>query len=79
MVEQKHFSEERKKVFIGVCQIRWSERDVSYERFYLALLFIVETFEVINGTYTELDEFEEIYVKGWDAKSKVEATQFLNS
>ena len=62
MVEQKHFSEERKKVFIGVCQIRWSERDVSYEPFYLALLFIVETFEVINGTYTELDEFEEIYV-----------------
>ena len=41
--------------------------------------FIVETFEVINGTHTELDEFEEIYIKGWDAKSKVEATQFLNS
>ena len=41
--------------------------------------FIVETFEVIKGTHTELDEFEEIYIKGWDAKSKVEATQFLNS
>ena len=79
MVEQKRFSEERKKVLIGLCQTRWSERDVSYERFYLALPFIVETFEVINGTHTELDEFEEIYIKGWDAKSKVEATQFLNS
>ena len=55
------------------------ERDVSYESFYLALPFIVESFEVINGTHTELDEFEEIYIKGWDAKSKVEATQFLNS
>ena len=55
------------------------ERDVSYERFYLALLFIVEAFEVINGTHTELDEFEEIYIKVWDAKSKVEAIQFLNS
>ena len=55
------------------------ERDVSYERFYLALPFIVETLEVINGTHTELDEFEEIYIKGWDARSKLEATQFLNS
>ena len=79
IVEQKCFSEERKKVLIGVCQTRWSERDVSYERFYLALPFIVETFEVINGTHTELDEFEEIYIKEWDPKGKVEATQFLNS
>ena len=55
------------------------ERDVSYERFYLALPFIVEAFEAINGTHTELDQFEEIYTKEWDAKSKVEATQFLNS
>ena len=52
---------------------------MSYERFYLALPFIVEAFEVINGTHTELDEFEETYIKRWDAKSKVEATQFLNS
>ena len=40
------------------------ERDVSYERFYLALPFIAETFEVINGTHTELNEIEEIYIKG---------------
>ena len=46
---------------------------------YLALSFIVETFEFVNGTHTELDEFEEIFIKGWDAKSKVEATQLLNS
>ena len=26
-----------------------------------------------------LDKFEEIYTKGWVAKSKVEATQFLKS
>ena len=50
------------------------QRDVSYGRFYLALLFIVETFEVINGTYKELDEFEIIYIKGWDAKTKVKAS-----
>ena len=63
MVKQKRFSEEKKKVLIGACQTRWSERDVSYERFYLALPYIVETYEVINGTHTELDKFEEIYIK----------------
>ena len=77
IVEQKRFSEERKKILKGVCRNRWSERDVSYERFYLVLPFIVEAFEVIHGRHTELDEFEEIYTKGWDAKSTVEATQFL--
>ena len=60
IVEQKRFSEER-KALIGVCRTRWSERDVSYEHFYLALSLIVKAFEVINGTHTELDEFEEIY------------------
>ena len=49
---------------VGVCRIRWLERDVSYESFYLALLLIVEAFEVINGTHKELGEFEEIYTKG---------------
>ena len=58
IVELRRFSEERKKVLVGVCQTRWSERDVCYERFYLALPFFVETFEVINGMHTELDEFE---------------------
>ena len=79
IVERKRFSEEREKVLVGVCRIRWLERDVSDKRFYLALPFIAEVFEVINGMHTELDEFEEIYTKGWDPKSKVEATQFLNS
>ena len=78
IVEQKCFSEERKKVLIGVCRTQWLERVVSYESFYLALPFIIETFEVINVTYTEFDKFGEIYTKGWDVKSKVEATWFLN-
>ena len=63
IVEQKHFSKERKKVLIGVYQTQWSERDVSYERFYLALSFTVEAFAVINDTQTEFDEFEEIYIE----------------
>ena len=65
-------------------QIRWSEtereRKISYKRFYLALQFIVEAFEVINDSHIERGasgEFNEINIKGWDAKD--EATQFLNS
>ena len=46
---------------------------------HLAFPFIVKAFELINGTHTELDEFEEIYTKRWDVKSKVQGTQFLNS
>ena len=40
---------------------------------------VAEAFKVINGTHTELNKFGENYTKEWDAKSKVEATQFLNS
>ena len=35
IVEKKRFLEERKKVLTDVCQIRWLEKDVSYESFYL--------------------------------------------
>ena len=79
IVERKRFLKEKKKVLIGVYQTRWSEIYISYNGFYLALPFIVEAFEVINVTHTKLDKFEEINTKVWNAKSKVEATQFLNS
>ena len=46
---------------------------------HLAFPFIVKAFELINGTHTELDEFEESYTKRRDVKSKVQGTQFLNS
>ena len=74
IIEEKRLSKERKKVLIGVYQNRWSERVVSYERFYLAMPFIFEAFEIISATHTELDEFEEINTKGWGAKSKVDTT-----
>ena len=59
---------------------REREKDVYYKRFYLALQFIVEAFEVINDSHIERGasgEFNEINTKGWDAKN--ETTQFLNS
>ena len=43
-----------RKVIVGLCETRWSERDKAYEHFYLALAFLVESFEIINGTHPNL-------------------------
>ena len=48
-----------------------SERDVSYERFYLAMPFIVETFEVINGKHTELMNLKKFISTGGMPKVKL--------
>ena len=69
----------RRKVLIGMCKTRWSERDLAYEHFYLALPFIVEALEIINGTHLEIGSFEKKYTEGWDYKSKREATSLLNA
>ena len=71
IVERKRFSEERKKVLIGVCLTQWLESDVSYEHFYLALPVIVEVFGVINGTHTELGKLEKFVPKGGMPKVKL--------
>ena len=52
------------------------QRDVSYEYFYLALLFIVEACEIVNGTHTELGEFDEICTKLVMSKIKLKLLSF---
>ena len=69
----------RRKVLIGMCKTRWSERDVPYESFYLTLLFIVEALEIINGTHPSINTFYEIFTKGWDSNSKKEAAAYINA
>ena len=68
-----------RKVIVGLCKTRWSERDKAYEHFYLALPLLVECFEIINGTHSNLEEFDDDFTKGWDSGSKVEATTRLKS
>ena len=58
-------------------ETRWSEQDVSYEHFYLALPFIEEALEIINGTHPSINTFDEIVTKGWDSNSKKEATAYI--
>ena len=70
---------EKRKVLVGLCKTRWSERDISYEHFYLAIPFIVEALEIMNGTHRGKESFESVYKDGWDSKAKKEATSFLNA
>ena len=72
-------SAQKRKVLIGLCKTRWSERDIAYEHFYLAIPFIVEAFEVINGTHPERNDFNNIYADGWDPKTKQDATSYLHA
>ena len=72
-------SAQKRKVLIGLCKTRWSERDIAYEHFYLAIPFIVEAFEVINGTHPERNDFNNIYTDGWDPKTKQDATSYLHA
>ena len=44
-------------------QTRWSERDLAYEHFYLALQFIVEALEIINYSHAEMESFQEKHIE----------------
>ena len=60
----KHISY-RKTKRVGMCKTRWSERDVSYKHFNVALSFIVVALEIINGIHTSMNTSDEIFTKGW--------------
>ena len=64
----------KRKVFAGMCKTCWS-----CEHFYLALPFIVEALETMNGTHPSINMFDEIFTKEWDSNSKKEATAYINA
>ena len=70
-----------RKDIVGLCKTRWSERDKAYEHFYLALPFLAECFEIINGAHPTLEEFDDEYNQrmGPRLKSKSNnSSQFSN-
>ena len=79
VAELRCISAEKRKILIGMCKTRWSERDVAYEHFYLAIPFLAEALEVILGTHADLDQFRSDFTNGWDAKTKKAASSFLNA
>ena len=51
IVKSRCIGAEKRKVLVGMYKTRWSEREISYEHFYLAISFMVEAFEIMNGTH----------------------------
>ena len=51
---------------------------MDYKHFYLALPFIVQAVDIINGTHDEMESFEKNYSEGWNYKTKREATSLIN-
>ena len=59
---------------IGIWKTRWSERALADERFYLALPLTVYALEIISGSHTEIESFQNKFTKDWNYGTKREAT-----
>ena len=72
-------NDSRRSILLGMCKTTWCGRDVSYERFYLAMPYIMEVLEVMNGTLADINQLDETYSKGESAKDKQEASTYLHA
>ena len=79
IVKSRCTGAEKRKVLVGMYQTRWSERDISYEHFYLAIPFMVEAFEIMNGTHPKNNDCDSVYKDGWNSKTKERRNKLLPS
>ena len=70
MSQNNEMNDSKRSILFGMCKARWCERDVSYERFYLAVPYIMEALEVMKGTHPDINQLDETYSKLWSAKDK---------
>ena len=64
MSQNNEINDNKRSILLGMCKTRWGERDVSYEKFYLAMSYIMETLEVMNGTHADINQLDEKCSKG---------------
>ena len=57
-------NDSKRSILLGMCRTRWCECDMSYERFYLAMPYMMETLEVMNGTHADINQLDETHSKG---------------
>ena len=62
--QNNEINDNKRSILLGMCKTRWGERDVSYEKFYLAMSYIMETLEVMNGTHADINQLDEKCSKG---------------
>ena len=55
---------EGRKILVGLCGTRWSDPDISCERFYLAIPFIDESFEIIMANISRIRTIPKIRTTG---------------
>ena len=79
MSQNNEMNDSKRSILLGMCKTRVCERDVSYERLYLAVPYIMEATEVMNGTHADINQLDETYSKGWGAKDKQEASSYLHA
>ena len=69
MSQNNEMNDSKRSILLGMWKkVEVGERDVSYERFYLAMHYIVEALEVMNGTHADINQLDETYSKGWSTK-----------
>ena len=79
MPQNNEMNDSKRSILLGMCKkVEGGERDVSYERFYLAMHYIVEALEVMNGTHADINQLDETYSKGWSVKDKQETSSYLH-
>ena len=76
--QNNEMNDSKRSILLGMCKTRWCERDVSYERFNLAMPYIMEALEVMNGMHADINQLDETYSKGWSSKDKQETSSYLH-
>ena len=69
----------KRSILLGMCKTRWCELDLSYERIYLGMSYIMDALEVINETHADINQLDETYSKVWNAKGKHESSSYLHA
>ena len=56
--QNNEMNDSKRSILLGMCKTRWCERDVSYERFYLTMPYIMEATEVMKGTHADINQID---------------------
>ena len=64
MSQNNEMNGSKRSILLGMRKTRWYERDVSYERFYFAMPYIMEALEVMNETYADINQLDKCIRRG---------------
>ena len=79
MSQNNEISDSKWSFLLDMCKTRWCESEVSYERFYLTMSYIMEALEVMSGKHADINQFDETFSKEWSAKDKQEVSSYLHA